>query len=423
MSEPAVDLKAAARRERYQANRRLGRLSEDGSLAPSRPPKVRSDGTFVRPSGREPEGFGWNEVRGVWLPDEYRASEEENDDDLDKYEEKSETEDDDEMQDEEDEELAREEALAPAAASAFTPVAASKPSNKKRKSTSPRRSPNYKADEDGKHPTSPWQEPYRFDELTLYERNRKPRNVVKGRIQRPEKALEQAFRCVICLGYIRNTRIVMECMHRFCEGCIEKSLRMGRNECPVCRVYVPSRRSLAPDPNFDRIIVSIMGQAVLEDTDEEDFSENKKDPQVAQILQQAIHRKRTLEESNTDDDDIEGTDMSKAILHTQVTEVPPLIQIHLVPHKDEYELEPLDLPFLKLRGHATIGVLKSFLREKLDTDLNVQVMAVMAGKPVDLTDWITLESVSRRLSDRHGEGDVLTLFYQVKPDTGIKCEG
>ena len=47
----------------------------------------------------------------------------------------------------------------------------------------------------------------------------------------------------------------MECLHRFCQGCIEKNLRLARQkECPECRVKVSSRRALRADPAFDKII-------------------------------------------------------------------------------------------------------------------------------------------------------------------------
>ncbi|KAK7395454.1 hypothetical protein VNO78_16013 [Psophocarpus tetragonolobus] len=53
--------------------------------------------------------------------------------------------------------------------------------------------------------------------------------------------IREDVQCPICLGIIRNTRAVMECMHRFCRDCIEKSFRLGR-------------RSLREDPNFDALI-------------------------------------------------------------------------------------------------------------------------------------------------------------------------
>ena len=48
-----------------------------------------------------------------------------------------------------------------------------------------------------------------------------------------------------------------QCLHRFCSECIQKCLRVGRKECPSCRIHVPSRRSLRYDTNFDAVIGKI----------------------------------------------------------------------------------------------------------------------------------------------------------------------
>lgn len=66
--------------------------------------------------------------------------------------------------------------------------------------------------------------------------------------------------CPVCLGIIRNAMTVMECVHRFCEACITKCLRLGKKECPSCRVKCVSRRSLRKDPNFDAVIRKIYPQ-------------------------------------------------------------------------------------------------------------------------------------------------------------------
>ncbi|XP_027929958.1 putative E3 ubiquitin-protein ligase RING1b [Vigna unguiculata] len=68
------------------------------------------------------------------------------------------------------------------------------------------------------------------------------------------EALRKDVECPICLGIIRNARVVMECMHRFCKECIEKSFRLGNNECPTCRTHCSSRRSLREDRLFDELI-------------------------------------------------------------------------------------------------------------------------------------------------------------------------
>lgn len=79
----------------------------------------------------------------------------------------------------------------------------------------------------------------------------------------------------------------MQCLHRFCRECIQKYIRLGKRECPACRIHVPSRRSTRcahsgkpglhlkccshalycfcalrlvvprPDPTFDRLIAKV----------------------------------------------------------------------------------------------------------------------------------------------------------------------
>lgn len=69
--------------------------------------------------------------------------------------------------------------------------------------------------------------------------------------------VRKEVQCPICLGIIRKTRTVMECLHRFCRECIDKSMRLGNNECPACRTHCASRRSLRDDPNYDALIAAI----------------------------------------------------------------------------------------------------------------------------------------------------------------------
>ncbi|MCL7046128.1 hypothetical protein MKW94_018287 [Papaver nudicaule] len=69
--------------------------------------------------------------------------------------------------------------------------------------------------------------------------------------------IRKEVQCPICLGVIRKTRTVMECLHRFCRECIDKSIRLGNNECPACRTHCASRRSLRDDPNYDTLIATL----------------------------------------------------------------------------------------------------------------------------------------------------------------------
>jgi hypothetical protein len=46
----------------------------------------------------------------------------------------------------------------------------------------------------------------------------------------PIRLLNAELTCAVCLGIIRNCTAVMECLHRFCGSCIEKSLRFGKKQ-------------------------------------------------------------------------------------------------------------------------------------------------------------------------------------------------
>jgi hypothetical protein len=72
----------------------------------------------------------------------------------------------------------------------------------------------------------------------------------------PARMLNAELTCPICLSILRSTHTVMECMHRFCQMCIQKYLRLGQKECPKCRVKVSSRRALRPDPQFDALVTA-----------------------------------------------------------------------------------------------------------------------------------------------------------------------
>ena len=57
----------------------------------------------------------------------------------------------------------------------------------------------------------------------------------------------------VCLGYLDRC-VTSPCMHRFCQACIEKWLRIGRKDCPECREPVKTRRSFLRDLRCDALV-------------------------------------------------------------------------------------------------------------------------------------------------------------------------
>ncbi|KAK8947335.1 putative E3 ubiquitin-protein ligase RING1a [Platanthera zijinensis] len=88
--------------------------------------------------------------------------------------------------------------------------------------------------------------------------------------------VRKEVQCPICLGIIRKTRTVMECLHRFCRECIDKSMRLGNNECPACRTHCASRRSLRDDPNYDALIAALYPDIDKYEEEELAFHEEEK---------------------------------------------------------------------------------------------------------------------------------------------------
>ncbi|KAL8113037.1 hypothetical protein AgCh_020383 [Apium graveolens] len=89
--------------------------------------------------------------------------------------------------------------------------------------------------------------------------------------------IRKEVQCPICLGIIRKTRTVMECLHRFCRECIDKSMRLGNNECPACRTHCASRRSLRDDPNYDALIAALYPDIDKYEEEELAFHEEERD--------------------------------------------------------------------------------------------------------------------------------------------------
>ncbi|XP_039044613.1 putative E3 ubiquitin-protein ligase RING1a isoform X2 [Hibiscus syriacus] len=107
---------------------------------------------------------------------------------------------------------------------------------------------------------------------------------------------------------IKKTRTVMECLHRFCRECIDKSMRLGNNECPACRTHCASRRSLRDDPNYDALIAALYPDIDKYEEQELAFHEEERtrnkqiQASIAQVLQrqsEALVKRRSLRKESS----------------------------------------------------------------------------------------------------------------------------
>ncbi|TVU34814.1 hypothetical protein EJB05_16666, partial [Eragrostis curvula] len=104
--------------------------------------------------------------------------------------------------------------------------------------------------------------------------------------------IRKEVQCPICLGIIRKTRTVMECLHRFCRDCIDKSMRLGNNECPACRTHCASRRSLRDDPNYDALIAALYPDIDKYEEEELAFGEEEKtrNKKIQETIEKTIQK-------------------------------------------------------------------------------------------------------------------------------------
>ncbi|CAI9089354.1 OLC1v1023917C1 [Oldenlandia corymbosa var. corymbosa] len=115
-------------------------------------------------------------------------------------------------------------------------------------------------------------------------------------------AVRNNVQCPICLGIIKKTRTVMGCLHRFCRECIDKSMRLGNNECPACRIHCSSRRSLRDDLGFDALIQALYPD--MSTYEEQEKSRNEQiQASIAQISRrqsEALYKKRRIDRDMDD---------------------------------------------------------------------------------------------------------------------------
>ncbi|KAL7562654.1 hypothetical protein ACA910_006346 [Epithemia clementina (nom. ined.)] len=369
------------------------------------------------------------------------------------------------------------------------------------------------------HPGSKWQEPFVPGQgllpkdppqhgLTLYEVHRKPRmdnlsnsntgetaaedspqgdkkagqgrsrrKSVKGdpvagasnRITCDYQNLVDEFRCVICFGTLRRAKIVRECLHRFCDSCVQTCLRRMSNSCPVCRTLIPSRRSLTVDHVYDTLIDALG----LGDSDEDEDAEDMRVDQAMAIaaslneaettsgktnnaptnnnntttqmnspspLQVAIAKKQEmmrLQQQQQRASDLLGATMGNAATENaeavSTTDQPgaqqnnepiaPLVKLHLKPHPSETdEMPPLDLPYIRIAGNATIALLESFLKDKLGLTRRSTATGLSApptGDPVYLSTALWRKPCLRsmqlqQLAGGGSDDSIITLFYRRK---------
>lgn len=225
----------------------------------------------------------------------------------------------------------------------------------------------------GFNPTSKWEEFTQIPNLTLFDIHRKPRTLTTDpseMVQLPLHVLSSEFHCAICLGYIKRARIVKECLHRFCDECIDRCIRIGKKECPTCRVHIPSKRSVRPDPAFDELLKSVYGDVEkVEQYEEEKTLRLNKEKNMNNftehsrklgIRQQSKQRKKHVNMPSP-----EAPSLPSSSSRVVGLEESPLIEFVLRRYPQENKVDRLVKEHIRTSRDITVEALKIFLGKKL----------------------------------------------------------
>eukprot|EP00467_Chlorarachnion_reptans_P023616 CAMPEP_0114502448 /NCGR_PEP_ID=MMETSP0109-20121206/9099_1 /TAXON_ID=29199 /ORGANISM="Chlorarachnion reptans, Strain CCCM449" /LENGTH=340 /DNA_ID=CAMNT_0001680369 /DNA_START=59 /DNA_END=1081 /DNA_ORIENTATION=- len=227
------------------------------------------------------------------------------------------------------------------------------------------------------------------------------------------RQLNSDFTCAICLGILQETMTVMECLHRYCRDCIEMSIRMGRKQCPSCRIKVATRRNLRRDEAFDLLIRQIypdICQAVEDQEREADqlIQGHNVEAYVASVEQgqqkQDINRRTRVAISRP----------SMEIKSKHLGEVSEQIVFSLTPLK--CEMKKLMLPklckrFLKCSRAATIAQLKSYLSLKLKHDGPFEISMIPADSKTRTVECLPNNLNLNKVDKKNGGQKMVELLY------------
>jgi len=112
------------------------------------------------------------------------------------------------------------------------------------------------------HPTAitPTREAIKVAEVPNVVNDNGGNSALKSALESLKALVDEQFECPICLDTCTDTHINPKCLHRFCGDCIKESLRKCNNECPSCRVHIPTKRTLRKDKRYDTIVSAPMCQ-------------------------------------------------------------------------------------------------------------------------------------------------------------------
>mmetsp|Transcript_29026 Transcript_29026/g.70798 ORF Transcript_29026/g.70798 Transcript_29026/m.70798 type:complete len:289 (-) Transcript_29026:173-1039(-) len=243
--------------------------------------------------------------------------------------------------------------------------------------------------------------------------------------------LNADFTCPVCLGILQDTMTVMECLHRFCEPCIEMSLRHGKKECPSCRTSCPSKRNLRRDPAFDDLISRVYPDIKKVENEEEkvvsDIIKGHNSSIFAQAVEKGRQKQAVFRRSRVTlrEDDVDPAIFLEEIRQQAITRpnIPPKreeknIDVCLIPTTEHPSNLMLSAPtFIRCPKTITVGSLLSYVQKRSETESVIVFAAkgvIRTSKDgiVELTDSDVPFELRKKYPEVARNG-VYMLFYEL----------
>ena len=252
--------------------------------------------------------------------------------------------------------------------------------------------------------------------------------VAKGTtVGRTCRTINAELTCPICLGLLHAPVVIRSCLHRFCSECIEKCLRIGRKECPSCRIHVPSRRSLRRDDALDALISKIypnleeyeeQEERLIEDLNKTRNQNNAFTESCRQGIQNQAGRRRTSRAADLQA--AAGKRKSPPLVSMPTrkranqngAEDPNLVHYVLRKHPHDQAIANLEREYLRSSSDVQVMHMKKFLCMKLGETCGFEIIIVASGKGVVLDDDLSLRDVCQHFWD--GRSDLILHYRKIE---------
>ncbi|XP_017434684.1 putative E3 ubiquitin-protein ligase RING1b [Vigna angularis] len=214
------------------------------------------------------------------------------------------------------------------------------------------------------------------------------------------------LKCGICRGFIQNTMTLMECFHKFCKECIEKSMRLGVNKCPVCDVHVDSQLSLKEDSQYDALVTAIVPHVV----------KYKKKGEVAlRVPRRTNDQEASFQQSyaSVSGEKARSNRLAKLVDHLRKSdENVDEMEIHLVLISlDEQRIPSLQEPYLLCRPTCSVKTLCKYVEIKAELQADqVELFLIEESEANVVTGNITIDPDKDKLRVLQDEETLAQLY-------------